>query len=847
VKIKLKVRFILAALTISLSFTQSFAQIPGQSPEGIPLVEVLDSLEQKFDVRFSYINAHIQNQYVKTIPSFSNVERCIQALEEITGLKFDVLNERFISISKINLKTQPICGVVLDGTTGEKLEGASILLNDRLLLTDENGRFIINEVQLADMVTIQFLGYRLKKEAINQLRVDNCTEIRLSPIFTILEEVTVRNFVVKGIDKKVDGSLRIDLLNTEILPGLTEPDILHTVQKLPGIRSINETVSDINVRGGTNDQNLILWEGVKMYKTGHFFGLISAFNPYLIEKVSLIKNGSSAAYQEGVSSIIDIETFDEVNETLEVGAGLNMINGDVYFKVPISNKVGINFSGRRSFADAVNSPTFNNYFDRAFRDTEVAQFINGTDILSTNDNFFFYDYSGKLLYDISKRDKLRVSFLNIFNQINYEESGLQANTTESKNSELKQANLAATAKYERTWNEAITSNLSVDLSSYHLKSINFDLPNNQRFIQENEVLDVKINSSINWKLSNSFKVKTGYQFYEIGVTNLDDLNNPTVIRNIKEVLRIHGQFTELNYASGSGNTISRVGLRINYFEKFNKLRFEPRIAVNQLITDQITLELLGEAKSQSTTQIIDFQTDFLGVEKRRWLLVNDNDIPIVTSGQLSLGAHYKKDNLLMSIEGYMKQVDGIISSSQGFQNQLEFMRRTGAYTSRGVDVLLNNRIGNFNLWTSYSYSNTRYDFNGFIPPRFPNNIDIRHSATLGISYQNNGLELSAGLNYNTGRPFTAPDIDLPIVNGDINYQPPNSSRIEYYLRPDISGRYQFKIGEKQIAQIGGSLWNFSNQKNVINRYYIINSEQAIQQVDQLGLGLTPNIMLRITI
>jgi hypothetical protein len=847
VKIKLKGRFLLTTLAAGLCFAQSFAQIPGQPPERIPLVEALDFLEQKFDVKFSYINENIQNQYIKKIPSGATVEGCIHALEEITGLKFDMLNERFISISKVNVKTQPICAVVLDGATGEKLEGATVLLNDRLLLTDENGRFIINEPQLVDRVTIQFLGYRLKKLDINQLRPDDCTEIRLSPIETVLEEVTVQNFLVKGIDKRVDGSLRIDLLNTEILPGLTEPDILHTVQKLPGIRSINETVSDINVRGGTNDQNLILWEGVKMYQTGHFFGLISAFNPYLTENVSLIKNGSSAAYREGISSIIDIKTFDEVNETLEAGAGLNMINGDVYFKVPLSNKLGIHFSGRRSFADAVNSPTFNNYFDRAFRDTEVAQFINGTDILSTNDNFFFYDYSGKLLYDISKRDKLRVSILNIFNQINYEESGLQTNTAESKISTLKQANLAATAKYERTWNEAITTNLSVDLSSYQLNAINFDLPNNQRFIQENEVLDVTVNASFNWKLSDAFNIKTGYQFNETGVTNLDDLNNPAVVRNIKEVLRTHGQFTELNYVSGSGKTIGRTGLRVNYFEKFNKLRFEPRIAVNQLITDHITLELLGEAKSQVTTQIIDFQTDFLGVEKRRWLLVNDNDVPIVTSGQLSLGAHYKKKNLLVSIEGYLKQVDGIISSSQGFQNQLEFLRRSGAYTSGGLDVLLNNRIGSYNLWTSYSYSNTRYDFNGFIPPRFPNNIDIRHSATLGLSYQNKGLELSAGLNYNTGRPFTAPDEVQPIVNGDINFQPPNSSRVEYYLRPDISGRYEFKIGDELKAQIGGSLWNFSNRENVINRYYIINSEEVIQRIDQQGLGLTPNIMLRITI
>jgi hypothetical protein len=331
------------------------------------------------------------------------------------------------------------------------------------------------------------------------------------------------------------------------------------------------------------------------------------------------------------------------------------------------------------------------------------------------------------------------------------------------------------------------------------------------------------------------------------VSNLDDLNNPDFRRFIKEVLIVHAQFTELGYTSSTGNTIGRLGLRITYFDKFNKLRFEPRLAINQVISDHITLELLAEAKSQTTTQIVDFQTDFLGVEKRRWILVNEQEVPIVTSGQLSLGAHYKKNNLLLSAEGYLKKVDGIITSSQGFQNQLEFVNSIGGYTSRGIDVLLNNRISNFNLWTSYSYSVNTYDFGFLNPNNFPNNLDIRHSATLGLSYNLQRFELSTGLNYRSGRPNTEPDNVAPILNGEINYEPPNTSRIGNYLRPDISAKYNFKIGEQLNAQIGGSLWNFSNQNNIVNRYYILNESEAIQEVDERGLGITPNLMLRITL
>jgi hypothetical protein len=35
--------------------------------------------------------------------------------------------------------------------------------------------------------------------------------------------------------------------------------------------STNESIANINVRGGTNDQNLMLWDNIKMYHSGHFW------------------------------------------------------------------------------------------------------------------------------------------------------------------------------------------------------------------------------------------------------------------------------------------------------------------------------------------------------------------------------------------------------------------------------------------------------------------------------------------------------------------------------------------------------------------------------------------------
>jgi hypothetical protein len=42
-----------------------------------------------------------------------------------------------------------------------------------------------------------------------------------------------------------------------------DPDVLQSIQALPGVESTNESIANINVRGGTNDQNLMLWDNIK--------------------------------------------------------------------------------------------------------------------------------------------------------------------------------------------------------------------------------------------------------------------------------------------------------------------------------------------------------------------------------------------------------------------------------------------------------------------------------------------------------------------------------------------------------------------------------------------------------
>src|SRR5690606_40560321 len=67
-----------------------------------------------------------------------------------------------------------------------------------------------------------------------------------------LETVIVQNIFTKGIDKNLDGSIAISTENFGLLPGQVENDVLQIAQVLPGVESVDETISNINIRGGTD-------------------------------------------------------------------------------------------------------------------------------------------------------------------------------------------------------------------------------------------------------------------------------------------------------------------------------------------------------------------------------------------------------------------------------------------------------------------------------------------------------------------------------------------------------------------------------------------------------------------
>ncbi|MFT5847945.1 MAG: hypothetical protein ACJARX_001685 [Psychroserpens sp.] len=662
-----------------------------------------------------------------------------------------------------------------------------------------------------------------------------------------LEEVTINNFLTKGISKRSDGKINIKTEDFGILPGLLEPDVLQSIQALPGVMSVDERISNINVRGGSHDQNLILWDGIKMYQSGHFFGLVSAFNPYLTKEVNVSKNGTSVKFGDGVSSVIDMQLSNNLDQEFKAGAGFNLIHADAFAKVPLDEKTEIQVSARRSVTDFIFTPTYDQYRQRVFQDSDFSNPQQGdaSDVISNNERFYFYDIAAKFLYNITDQDQFRFNFLTINNKLTYDQQANEDSGIPLRN-QLEQNNFATGFEYLKYWNSKLTTTAQFYYTNYDLKATNFNIANDQRINQNNNVNDLGIKINATNHIDDNLKIHGGYQFSEVIISNAEDTNNPNTEQFIKEVVRTHSIYGEAEFTSANKNTYARIGLRTNYIEKFSEFFTEPRLSVSHKLNNDFRLEFLSELKSQTTSQIIDLQNDFLGIEKRRWILSNNENIPIIKSVQAAAGIHYNKNKLLISVEAFIKNVEGITTQSQGFQNQFQFLEDIGKFQVRGIDFLINKQFEYFGTWLSYSYSKNDYVFKNLNEGNpFPNNIDVRHAVTFASAYDIDNLKFALGFNWHSGRPQTLPLELQDQANAQIDYTTPNSGRISDYFRTDLSATYQLKFADKLDASIGASIWNLFDRENIINTYHVKNTDGETITIDNLSLGITPNVSFRL--
>lgn len=828
------------------------ANVFGQDEkQAIELKKILDAIALQHDVKFNYANEDIFGHSIFPPPATLPLKAKLIYITNRTNLLFKETGSYIIIYKGAKSENKRLCAFVVD-ELGQPVDNAVIeYAGDKKIVTASDGYFELPKPLEGNLVVGQ-AGFETQTLEPDYFSGEDCREIVLRLEVQELHEVVTERYLTSGMSKKKDGSFSIRPDKFGILPGLIEPDVLLAMQQLPGINSIDETVSNINVRGGTHDQNLFMWNGIRLFQTGHFFGLISALNPNLANEIKISKNGTSAFYGESVSSAVDISSRPSDIGEATTSIGSSMINIDYYTKIKSGKNANFEISARRSFTDVLEFPTYTKYSKRIFQNTIVTQLNSSIDVNYKSDKeFFFYDLTGQYHQKIGDRDDIYIDLLCINNRLDFTQGTITETNVVTEVSNLRQLTVGATAAWRRKWSENHTSELGLYGSYYNVDGTNASIEFNQVTTQENNILDSGFRLGDSYRLSPLFNFKSGYQYNEIGIENIDKINEPQFSRTVKDVLRTHAVIGELEYDSEDRKIYSRVGVRGNYIEQFAMMYAEPRLQLSFMPNVLWQIEFLAEQKSQTASQVVELQGDFLGIEKRRWVLADDKDLPVQRSRQASVGVTFKDKGWLVSLENFYKKVKGITAYGQAFQDQLEQMQSEGSYTVLGTEFLIQKQFNGFYAWLSYTWNDNHYSFANFIPEKFPSSFEIKHTVNSAVIFEWHSFKIALGSKWYTGKPVTPP-LSNTVANVAPNtpgiiYAPSNSDNIGNFFQVNFSASYVYKITEKARLHLGVSVLNIFNRRNTINRYYRLNSDKdAIEVVNTFSMERTPNALIKLS-
>ena len=118
------------------------------------------------------------------------------------------------------------------------------------------------------------------------------------------------------------------------------------------MKTVGEASTGFNVRGGSTDQNLILFNEATIYNPSHFFGLFSAFNPEVIKDIQLYKSSIPAKYGGRLSSVLDITSREGNKKEMTGSAGIGVVTSRLHLEGPIAkDKTSFILGARTTYAN----------------------------------------------------------------------------------------------------------------------------------------------------------------------------------------------------------------------------------------------------------------------------------------------------------------------------------------------------------------------------------------------------------------------------------------------------------------------------------------------------------------
>jgi len=247
-----------------------------------------------------------------------------------------------------------LAGHIREQKTGEPVIGASIYSESPNIgaSTDQFGYFALTMPPGRYDLKIRGVGIKNTRRQV-VLQGAGKLEIEVEEDIVTLKEVVVEAEKDKNVSGMQMGVEKLDIKTMRQVPtAFGETDILRVVMTLPGVKTVGEGSTGLNVRGGATDQNLILFNDATIYNPSHLFGFFSAFNPDILQGVELYKSAIPAKYGGRLSSVLDISTREGNKKKLGGSGGIGPLTSRLTLEGPLAkDRSSFIVSGRASYSD----------------------------------------------------------------------------------------------------------------------------------------------------------------------------------------------------------------------------------------------------------------------------------------------------------------------------------------------------------------------------------------------------------------------------------------------------------------------------------------------------------------
>ncbi len=891
------------------------------------LVEILQDLEAKTSVKFKYDLSKVRGVYASFWFDNMTMEEGMKGLLKGSGLKFYVDDNQVINIiskdQKVYVKSSynsgtyyggnagdnPIVaaptvpdvatgqvpverpkiaivnnratnkpptkfgftftGRIIDARSSEPLPFVNLSIKSNKSGSQGNvdGYFTLLSVPTdTTTLTLSYIGYITTTIKLVPDAPINGVTIEMEPDNAELDEVVVKGEKTEVLKAaETIGMFKMTPRNIAKLPNIGEKDIFRSFQLMPGISAANQSSSGLYVRGGTPDQNLVLYDGFTVYYVDHLYGFFSAFNSNPIKDVQLYKGGFDAKFGGRISSVVEITSKDGNKRERNFGGDLNLLSANIWAEGPILNKdkrLTFSVAGRRSWGGPLYSKIFDT-FNANSVNTQLGGGGRRQSQTTSTPTSYFYDLNGKVTFKPSENENISLSFYNgddVLDNSQSITSPFGGNGGFSNTDLSKWGNTGSSLKWSKRWSDKFYTNSLISYSNFFSKR---DNTNSASFTRGTEIQTVKFGSletnnltdlsakfDVEYKTSSKNNVLFGIQYNKLNIDYTYSQNDTLEIISKHDNGGLIASY--LQDEAHFGNLTVKGGVRMSYFSPTAKTYFEPRLSASYSVTDRLKIKGAWGIYNQFAKQVE--REDISNGSRNFWVLANDSYLPVTTSRHFILGFSYELNDYLIDVEGYVKDIDNDSRYSLRFAPQIgrgllakeTFFNGTGKV--KGIDFLVQKKFGDYTGWVGYTIAQA--DKNIVLPSgesTFPSNFDVRHEFKSVNIYKLGRWDLGATFIYATGKPYTSivGGYTVKLLDGsEKTFTDPsttNGNRLPDAHRMDVSATYNFGHGS-----IGFSIYNLYGRSNVwFKKYQTVtdptNNDKYLSITDVNYLGFTPNI------